>query len=446
MSGLAEILLTMGCRVTGSDLARSPATDRLKRRGAKIFIGHRSENIGQPQAVVVSSAVSTSNSELKAARHKGIPVISRGEMLAELMRLKYGIAVAGSHGKTTTTSLVAAVLEAGGLDPTVVIGGRVKTLRSNARLGKGNFLVAEADESDGSFLHLNPTVAVVTNIDREHMDHYRNFEELKRTFAEFAAKIPFYGTAIFCADHPLSAGLAKNFPKRFVTYGVCEKADYTAEKIRLKGWESRFGVRCRDDVLGEIRLHLPGMHNVLNSLAAVAVGRELGMKFSDIRRGLAAFRGVGRRMERIYDKKILIVDDYGHHPTEVRATIQALHRAIRRRRMWVVFQPHRYSRTKDLFGDFTKVFDWAVKDEGVRLILTDIYAASEEPIQGVSGRRLFEAVAKGKKKDSVLFVADVADIPGVLAPKLEKGDVVLTLGAGHVWKVGRALAERYERS
>lgn len=452
MSGLAEILLTMGGRVTGSDLKRSPVTDRLKRRGAKIYWGHRPENLGHPQVVVVTSALSKNNSEVAAAIKIGIPVISRGEMLAELMRLKYGIAVAGSHGKTTTTSLVASVLAAGNFDPTMVIGGRVKSLRSNARLGKGDFLVAEADESDGSFLHLNPTIAVVTNIDREHMDHYRDFETLRKSFDEFVSKIPFYGMALFCADHPETAALAARFTKRGRTYGIQEKADYQATHIQLKGWQSQFEVKYQGKTLGTIRLKVPGQHNVLNSLAAIAIGHELGMRFSDIRKGLTSFRGIGRRLEIVHDGKIRIVDDYGHHPEEIRATLAAI-RKTHPKKLWVIFQPHRYTRTKDLFEDFVTAF------EGVdHLIITDIYSAGEAPIHGVSGKKLAEAIRKkgdpAGRRSTVHFIPQVGDVaawlqaqltPGKPAPgKPAQEDLVLTLGAGDVWKCGRELASNIE--
>ncbi len=438
MSGLAEVLLTMGSRVTGSDLKRSAVTDRLRRRGARIFFGHRPDNIGKAQVVVVSSAISKSNPEVAAAHKAGIPVIARAEMLAELMRLKYGIAVAGSHGKTTTTSLIASVLEGGGLDPTVVIGGRVKNLRSNARLGRGDYLVAEADESDGSFLHLNPTIAVITNIDREHMDHYRDFEALRRTFEEFVSKIPFYGLSVFCSDHLETAKLFSRFPKRGVTYGIREKADYQAKKIRLKGWGSEFEVVCRGESLGKARLKIPGLHNVQNSLAAVAVGHELGIPFPKIRTALSNFRGISRRLELVYAARgaPIIIDDYGHHPAEIRATLEAIKTIVGKRRLWVLFQPHRYTRTKDLFADFVDVLRWGRKSHR-QAILTEIYAAGEEPIQGVNGARLAKSIGAS-------FIPSVSEIPDFILPRLKKGDVVLTLGAGDIWKAGREIAERLE--
>lgn len=451
MSGLAEILLTTGCRVTGSDLKRSAVTDRLRRRGARIHFGHKAQNVGQAQVVVTSSAVSASNPEVVSARKSGIPVIARAEMLAELMRLKYGIAVAGSHGKTTTTSLVASVLAAGGLDPTMVIGGQVKSLRSNARLGKGDFLVAEADESDGSFLHLNPAIAVVTNIDREHMDHYSDFEALKETFGQFVLKIPFFGAAVLCADCPEVAKLAKGFTKRVLTYGIDEGADYQAVHVRLNGWVSEFSVRFQGRNLGKIRLRLPGLHNVVNSLAAVAVGRELGIRFADIRRALSEFRGIGRRLELVHPKQDvrirrsgstpMIMDDYGHHPTEIRATLKAVRSIIKNRCLWVLFQPHRYTRTKDLLEDFCLSFD-----EADQLIVTEIYSAGEDEIHGVSGEGLADAIRKKRSgKIVVRFVPKVSDIAEALFPKISPRDVVLTLGAGDIWKAGRDLAKKWMR-
>jgi UDP-N-acetylmuramate--alanine ligase len=329
-------------------------------------------------------------------------------------------------------------LDAGGFDPTLVIGGRVKSLRTNARLGKGDFLVAEADESDGSFLHLNPTIAVVTNVDREHMDHYKDFESLKSTFEAFVAKIPFYGAAIFCADHPETARLAANFAKRGFTYGIREKADYQAANIKAKGWGSDFDVKFRGENLGRIRLRQPGMHNVQNSLAAVAVGRELGVKFSDIKRALGGFKGIGRRLELVHEGKVTIVDDYGHHPVEMAATISALRSTMKRQRLWVLFQPHRYTRTKDLFDDFAKAFGQAD-----HVVMTEIYAAGEEPIRGVSGESLADAVKEEKGAGAdVAFVPRVAEVAEAVFPRLQEGDVVLTLGAGDIWKAGKELAKK----
>lgn len=439
MSGLAEILLTMNCRVTGSDLKRSPVTDRLRRRGARIFFGHRADHVDKAQVVVTSSAVSKSNPEVAQALKTGVPVIARAEMLAELMRLKYGIAVAGSHGKTTTTSLVATVLEAGGLDPTMIIGGRVRSLRSNAKLGKGDFLVAEADESDGSFLYLAPAIAVVTNIDREHMDHYRDFEALRETFEKFVSKIPFYGLGVFCADHPETARLASRMTRRAVTYGLREKADYQVKDIHQKGWGSEFEVRFQGQSLGNITLNLPGLHNISNSLAAIAVGRELGVSIKDIRRALSTFRGIGRRLEKVREDGILVVDDYGHHPTEIQATLKAVRSVIGNRRLHVLFQPHRYTRTKDLFADFVSSFD-----EADSLTVTEIYAAGEEPIHGVSSALLVEEIRKNFK-GKLNYVPMVSEIPQMILPELQEGDFVLTLGAGDIWKAGREIAKKWKR-
>ncbi|QQR81494.1 MAG: UDP-N-acetylmuramate--L-alanine ligase [Deltaproteobacteria bacterium] len=438
MSGIAEILLTLGCRVSGSDVKSSPVTNRLKRRGAKVYIGHKSDNLKKAQVVVTSSAVSKTNPEVLRAQKEGIPVIARAEMLAELMRLKYGIAVAGSHGKTTTTSLVASILDVGGLDPTMVIGGRVRNFRTNARLGKGDYLVAEADESDGSFLHLNPTIAVVTNIDREHMDHYRDFDSLRQTFEEFSAKIPFFGLAVFCADHPETAKMAEHFTKRKVTYGIHQKADYQAKKIHLKGWGSEFEVTHGDHVLGKVHLNLPGMHNILNSLAAIAVGCELGIKFSHIRKALKEFRGIGRRLEKIHEGDVSIIDDYGHHPVEIKATLSALRQAIGKKKLWVLFQPHRYTRTKDLMADFPASFE-----EADHVVVTDIYAASEEPIQGVSGKILAESIQSQFQDKTVQYIPLVTEIADAVSPHIHEGDFVLTLGAGDIYKAGKMLAEKY---
>lgn len=429
MSGIAEVLLNLGYQVSGSDLNRSALTDRLKRRGAVIRIGHHESHLGDPQVVVVSSAVGKANPEVAAAHRRGIPVIARGEMLAELMRLKYGIAVAGSHGKTSTTSLVASVLSVGGLDPTVVIGGRLKSLRSSVRLGKGEFLVAEADESDGSFLHLNPTIAVITNIDREHLDHYRDYAALKRTFREFAEKVPFYGLSIFCADHPAVAEIAKRFGKRSVTYGL-GPADVTAYGIRRVGRGSEFAVRSRGRDAGRFRLQMPGRHNVLNSLAAIAVAEELGIKPSAVRKALAFFKGIGRRFEILRERPVTIVDDYGHHPEEILATLRAARELWKKRRLWALFQPHRYSRTRLLRDDFARVFG-----DADRLLVTEIYPAGEEPIRGVSGEWLSRKIPRAR------FVPDLETMLEIVRREIRPGDVAITLGAGDIWKVGRALAK-----
>ncbi len=439
MSGIAEILLNLGYDVTGSDLNRTTVTRRLVRRGAKIRCGHDSEHVGKAQVVVTSSAIARSNSEVRAAHAQGIPVIARAEMLAELMRLKYGIAVAGTHGKTTTTSLIAAITTTGKLDPTVVIGGRVRSLRSNARLGRGDFLVAEADESDGSFLHLHPTIAVVTNIDPEHLDHYRNYEELKKTFARFCQQIPFYGAAIFCIDHPASAQLAKDFSRRFWTYGLKRSADFTAEDIRFSGSRMTFRVLFQKKPLGTIQLQLLGNHNVANALAAIAVAHELSIPFSVTRRALKNFKGIGRRLEILSESDSrVIIDDYAHHPAEIRATLEALRKGWKGYRIRVVFQPHRYSRTKELFKEFTQCFDGCEE-----LIVTPIYAASEAPIVGISGERL-AAKVRGPKK--VLYREQSTDIIDLLSKQKFKKEILISLGAGNVGQITQELARRANKN
>ena len=418
---------------------RAMLPETVSVHGAKIALKHKTSNLADVQVVVTSSAIAKTNVELQEAERRGIPIIARAELLAELMRVKYGVAVAGSHGKTTTTSLVAAVLTEGGLDPTAVIGGQVKNLRSNAKLGKGEFLVAEADESDGSFLHLSPIVAVITNIDKEHLDHYRDFETLQRTFVDFAAKVPFYGVVIICHDDPWAARIKRQVAKRVVTYGLEAGADLTAHRIRSLGLASEFQVKFRGQNLGEIHLNLPGRHNILNSLAAIAVGLELGIKFAAIRKALARFLGVGRRLERIYENRVTIVDDYGHHPSEILATLAAVRGIWKKERLWVLFQPHRYSRTKSLFEEFVNAFG------GVdRLLMVPIYPAGEEPIQGVSSEVLVASIQK--KSPATEFVANLWDLPELVLSQLQPGDVILTLGAGDIWKVGKEIAKRLEKN
>ncbi len=399
------------------------------------MIGHASQHLGEAQVVVSSAAVSRTNPEIREAIRRGIPVIARAEMLAELMRLKRGIAVAGSHGKTTTTSLIAAVLTQGGLDPTMVVGGRLKSLRTNARLGKGEFLVAEADESDGSFLHLNPTIAVVTNIDREHLDHYHDFASLKKTFAEFVQKIPFYGLAVLCQDHPVVAELAAKFNKRKITYGLNasgEPPDWTATSIRRNGWGHQFTVRYQGRPVSSLVLSLPGRHNVLNSLAAIAVAQELGVPFGKIRKALAHFRGIARRFEIICERPVMMVDDYGHHPVEIKATLQTARELWPHRKIWVVFQPHRYTRTRQLLADFGPAFRSADQ-----VLVNEIYAAGEEPIRGISGERLAKQIPRAR------YLPDLDSSLECLLQSVKRGDVVMTVGAGNVWKVGRELAKQY---
>ena len=436
MSGIAEVLLNLGYRVSGSDMKTSDTTDRLKKIGGEIFIGHRAENITSPHVVVISSAVKKENVEVVAAKEKQIPVIPRAEMLAELMRLKYGVAIAGAHGKTTTTSMVATVLAAGNIDPTVVIGGKLNSLGTNAKLGQGEFLVAEADESDGSFLKLSPTIAVVTNIDAEHLDYYKDINEIKDAFLLFINKVPFYGVSILCLDEKHIQALIPFVEKRYLTYGMSSQADYQAKDVSLAPLGSRFRVAHRGRDLGWFELSIPGVHNINNSLAAIAVARELDVDVEIIRTALRGFSGVQRRFQVKGEVNgITVVDDYGHHPTEIRATLAAA-KAGSGRRVVAVFQPHRYTRTQHLLDEFFTSFNQADT-----VIIMDIYAAGEQPIPGVSGRAIYEGVKRHGHKDAAFF-ADRDAVADHLAGMLRKGDVLITLGAGDVWKVGETLLEK----
>jgi len=424
MSGIAEILLSLGMKVSGSDLRRGPVTDRLAQLGATIFEGHQAEHIGGATVVVTSSAVSAANPEVLEAHARKIPVIQRAEMLAELMRLKYGIAIAGMHGKTTTTSMVASVLSAGGLDPTVVVGGRVDALGSNARLGTTQYLVAEADESDRSFLKLSPILAVVTNLDREHMDCYRDMADVERVFLEFMDKVPFYGAVTACVDNALLAGILPRARRRVFTYGVAAEADYRLEFLEAEhGRFARFLVNTAAGPLGPFELHVPGRHNVLNATAAVAIACQLGVAEEKIAEGLNRFRGVDRRFqERGRARGVTVVDDYGHHPTEIRATLAAA-RECGYKRVLVVFQPHRYTRTLDLMDEFAGAFT-----DADAVIVLPIYAASEDPIQGVTAQRLASRI----QGPAVQFAPDFATAVAAVASQASQGDLILTLGAGNV--------------
>jgi UDP-N-acetylmuramate--alanine ligase len=433
MSGIAEIMLNLGITVSGSDLKRSAVTDRLAQLGAAIYEGHNAANVAGATVVVTSSAVHSNNPEVLEAQARKIPVIQRAEMLAELMRLKYGIAIAGMHGKTTTTSMVAAVLAAGGLDPTVVVGGRVDALGSNARLGSTQYLVAEADESDRSFLKLSPILAVVTNLDREHMDCYHDMADVERAFLDFIDRVPFYGAVTACIDNALLKGILPRVRRRVFTYGVAAEADYRLElldSVRAPNIESgqgstysRFQVHTAAGTLGPFELHVPGRHNVLNATAAVAIARQLGVEPEKIAEGLANFRGVDRRFQqRGTARGVAVVDDYGHHPTEIRATLAAA-RECSRRRVHVVFQPHRYSRTADLMDEFSIAFAGADT-----VIVLPIYAASEEPIPGVTAERLAERIQAAR----VEFAAEFAIAVRAVAASAREGDLILTLGAGSV--------------
>jgi UDP-N-acetylmuramate--alanine ligase len=437
MSGIAEVLLNLGYRVTGSDARRGEMVERLERLGAKVFIGHDASHVEGAHVVVYSSAVARDNVEVQAARLRGVPVIPRAEMLAELMRLKYGIAVAGTHGKTTTTSMVAAVLGAGGFDPTVVVGGRVHGLGANARLGQGEFLVAEADESDGSFLKLSPTIAVVTTIDAEHLDHYGDLDALRAAFLAFANKVPFYGAAVLCLDQPNIQQMIPTVEKRVITYGLEASADLTARRLEFAGTTARFEMLRRGRALGAVSLQVPGRHNVLNALAAIAVGLDLDMPFDVIAGALAGFTGVQRRFQiRGEARGVLVVDDYGHHPAEIRATLAAA-KAGYDRRVITVFQPHRYSRTRDLRQEFLTAFN-----QSDVLVVMDIYGAGETPIPGVSARDLAEGIAAHGHREVHYMNGDRAAVVAFLCESTRSGDLVLTLGAGDVGALGAELLAR----
>ena len=443
MSGIAEVLLNLGYRVSGSDLKSSGVTQRLAGLGAAVFEGHRAENIAGAEVVVTSSAIAAENPEVLEAHRLHVPVIQRAEMLAELMRLKYGIAIAGMHGKTTTTSMVAAVLAGGGLDPTVVVGGRVDAMGSNARLGKSQYLVAEADESDRSFLKLSPILSVVTNIDREHMDCYRNMRDVKKTFLEFMDRVPFYGMVVACNDDPLLRRLLPQAQRRTVTYGTRRGSDFL---IKLgtgsgpasvgDGPLSRFRVTYRKKDLGEFTLHVPGVHNILNATAAIAVGIGLDVGVEAIRAALDQFRGVDRRFQlRGRVAGVSVIDDYGHHPTEIRATLAAA-RQCGFRKVHVVFQPHRYTRTRDLLEDFTTAFG-----DADSLFVLDIYAASEKPIEEISGEALARTICEQDGR-SAQYVSSFADAACSVAAVAQDGDMILTLGAGSVSQLGPMILEK----
>jgi UDP-N-acetylmuramate--alanine ligase len=439
MSGIAEVLLNLGYRVAGSDLAESETILRLRKLGAEIQVGHRAENLKDADVVVISSAVRKDNPEVIAAHERLIPVIPRAEMLAELMRMKYGIAVAGTHGKTTTTSMIASVLAHGGLDPTAVIGGKLNIFGSNAKLGQGELLVAEADESDGSFLKLSPTIAVVTNIDPEHLDHYGTLDEIQKTFLEFINKIPFYGLAILCLDHENVQALIPRVRKRFVTYGLSTQANFRATEISFHGLTASFRAFENDRELGPISIQMPGLHSVYNALATVATAAELGLRFEVVRESLGSFSGVQRRFQiKGEGHGVMVVDDYGHHPAEIKATLSAAKRGWERRTV-VIFQPHRYSRTRDLFKDFLTAFN-----EADVLFLIPIYPAGEDPIAGVDARNLYEGIKEHGHKD-VTFVPDKKGILETLLPRLKPGDMVITLGAGDIWKTGEALVQELKK-
>jgi UDP-N-acetylmuramate--alanine ligase len=434
MSGIAELLLNLGYHVSGSDLRASDITRRLTSLGGTTFEGHDAAQIAGADVVVTSSAVRPENPEVLGARQAGIPVIPRAEMLAELMRLKYSIAVAGSHGKTSTTSIIAALLAEGGLDPTVVIGGKLRSIGTNAVLGEGDFIVAEADESDGSFLKMAPTIAVVTNIDREHLDFYPDLAAVQASFLCFIDRIPFYGRAVLCLDDEPVQGIIPEVKKPFFTYGLSPQADFQARHVSFEGLRSRFDVYHHETALGNITLNLPGQHNVYNALASIAVGMELEIPFQVMKRALETLSGVQRRMEVKGEvNHILVVDDYGHHPTEIKATLHAARECWPDRRKVVVFQPHRYTRTQALFDEFSRAFYHTDL-----LLVMPIYAASEKPIEGIDAPSLSEAIRSHGHRE-VMYVSDAQAAVSYLKTALRANDLLLTVGAGDVWQVGMSV-------
>jgi UDP-N-acetylmuramate--alanine ligase len=433
MSGIAEVLLNLKFQVSGSDLSRSEATERLARLGAEIHIGHSAANVKGTDVLVFSSAVPPSNPEIVIAKEKKIPVIPRVEMLAELMRMKYSVAIAGTHGKTTTTAMVASILEHGNLDPTVADGGIIKGLGSNARLGGSEFMVVEADEAYGSINKISTTIAIVTNIDNDHLDYYHTMDEVKKAFLNFINRVPFYGVAILCLDEGNIQELVPKIEKRFITYGIETKADLTAIDIHIDGTGSSYVAKRNGNILGKVNIKSLGRHNVANSLAAIVVGLELDIPFEKISEGLEAFPGVGHRFDVLGSAKdVLVVDDYGHHPTEIKATLRAAREAYNRR-IIAVFQPHRYTRVNLLKDDFARCFYQADI-----LVVTEIYAASEEPIEGASGEALANAIKEYGHKN-VIYIREKEKITDVVCGIVKPGDMVVTLGAGDIWKIGKEI-------
>ena len=436
MSGIAEVLLNLDYAISGSDLSQSDITQRLASLGARICSGHQASHLADADVVVTSTAVKADNPEVLEAHRRNIPVIPRAEMLAELLKMKFSIAVSGSHGKTTTTSMIATVLASGGLDPTMVIGGKLASIGSNARLGDGEVIVAEADESDRSFLALSPSLAVITNVDLEHLDHYRNLEEIKEAFLQFANIVPFYGSTILCLDDDNVKAILPDIKRKTVTYGLTPPADYRASDISFAGSSARYTLHYKEDTFGTVTLNVPGLFNVYNSLAAIAVARELDMDFSAITEGLKGFTGVQRRLEvKGKTNGITVVDDYGHHPTEIRETLKAA-KQVYGNKIIVVFQPHRYTRTKALFDEFLMAFPNADT-----LIVTDIYAASEAPIDGVNARILCDGIRNRGHKD-VIFISNFDDIVNHLLTIARPSDVIITQGAGNVWKIGEEFLKK----
>lgn len=439
MSGIAEVLLNLGYTISGSDMTQTDTTDRLASLGANIFYGHDAANLGNVDVVVTSTAIRPDNPEVVEAHKRNIPVIPRAEMLAELLKMKLSVAVSGTHGKTTTTSMISTVLAHGGLDPTMVIGGKLASIGGNARLGDGDVIVAEADESDKSFLKLSPYIAVITNIELEHLDHFSDIDEIKEAFVEFANLVPFYGATILCVDDDNVKEILPRIKRRFITYGLSEEADYRMADISFEGAGSRFSLFYKNNFLGFISLNVPGLYNVCNAVAAIAVARELEMDFSAITDGIASFSGVQRRLENKGEVQgVTVIDDYGHHPTEILATLKAAKQVWAGRRIIVVFQPHRYTRTKGLFKEFLGAFN----DADI-LIVTDIYAASEQPSDGVTAESLSRGIVdRGHKQ--VKYLSKFEDIVDHLKMITQPGDVVMTVGAGTVWKIGEQFIKAHQ--
>ena len=435
MSGIAEILLSQGFIVTGSDLNKSEVTDRLESLGIKIFVGHLPENLKEADVLVYSSAVSTDNPEVKAAIDRKIPVIKRSEMLAECMRMKYGIGIAGTHGKTTTTSMVGLVLTEAGIDPTIIVGGKLSSLGgTNARLGKGDYIVVEADEFDRTFLKLTPVIAALTTLEKEHLDTYKDIEDIKSAFIEFANKVPFFGFVVLCLDEPALQDIIPDINKKILTYGISPQADVRAVDIIHKKNSTEFTVTYLSEELGRIKLNIPGVHNIKNSLVALTIAKEMGVEFGVIKNALESFTGVYRRFETKYDNDVMVVDDYGHHPTEINVTLDGIRKGWNRR-LIAVFQPHLYSRTKDFQAEFGRSF----LNSDV-FICTDVYPAREKPIEGITGE-LITNIAKNFGHKNVYYEPDKNKIPDLLKKVYKKGDIIITLGAGDIWKYGEKFVE-----
>jgi len=437
MSGIAEVLINLGYKVSGSDLKQTEVTQRLASLGGKIFIGHKPEQVGNAHVVVTSSALLPDNPEVVQAKKLKIPVIPRAEMLAELMRLKYAVTIAGTHGKTVTTSLVSMVLAEGGLDPTVVIGGRLKNIGSSAKLGKGEFIVAEADESDGSFLKLTPTIALLTNIDDDHLDYYKTLDNIKNTFVQFVNKVPFYGSIILCGEDENIKSIIPRITRKYYTYGRGKNYDFYAENIVYEEMHTEFDLCFSGKNLGRLKLHFPGAHNVLNSLGAAAAGIELGVGFEKIRKAFLDFTGVSRRLEvKARKKDIVFIDDYGHHPTEIRVTLETIKSIWPERRLLVIFQPHRYTRTRDLAKKFGPSFNSVS-----RIWLTDIYSAGEKPIPGISSSLILESFP-AEKRETVTLISDREALIKEVVKSLRPQDVLVTLGAGDGYKIGEEILNK----